>query len=35
VVEHHEKRARWEQAFSPDDGKTWERNWIMTMTRVD
>jgi hypothetical protein len=26
--------ARWEQAFSPDDGKTWERNWVMTMTRV-
>jgi hypothetical protein len=27
--------ARWEQAFSPDDGKTWETNWIMTMTRID
>jgi hypothetical protein len=27
--------ARWEQAFSPDDGKTWEKNWIMTMTRLD
>jgi hypothetical protein len=27
--------ALWEQAFSPDDGKTWEKNWIMTMTRVD
>jgi hypothetical protein len=23
------------QDFSPDDGKTWEKNWIMTMTRVD
>jgi len=27
--------ARWEQEFSPDDGKTWEKNWIMTMSRVD
>ena len=27
--------ARWEQAFSPDDGKTWEKNWVMTMTRVE
>jgi hypothetical protein len=27
--------ARWEQDFSPDDGKTWEKNWIMTMTRVE
>jgi hypothetical protein len=26
--------ARWEQAFSPDDGKTWETNWHMTMTRL-
>jgi hypothetical protein len=25
--------ARWEQAFSPDDGKTWETNWIMEFTR--
>jgi hypothetical protein len=24
-----------EQAFSADDGHTWERNWIMTMTRID
>ena len=25
--------AQWEQAFSDDDGKTWETNWIMTFTR--
>lgn len=23
---------RWEQAFSPDDGTTWETNWIMDFT---
>jgi len=26
--------ARWEQAFSPDNGKTWETNWVMVFTRV-
>lgn len=26
--------ARWEQAFSPDAGATWEVNWIMQFTRV-
>jgi hypothetical protein len=26
--------ARWEQAFSADDGDTWETNWIMISTRV-
>jgi len=26
--------ARWEQAYSPDNGKTWETNWIMEFTRV-
>ena len=24
---------RWEQAFSPDAGKTWEPNWTMDFTR--
>jgi|GEM_PF-719071 len=24
---------RWEQAFSADEGKTWETNWVMTFTR--
>jgi hypothetical protein len=27
--------ARWEQAFSPDGGKTWETNWIMEFTRIN
>ena len=26
--------AHWEQAYSADDGKTWEVNWIMDFTRV-
>jgi hypothetical protein len=25
---------RWEQAFSPDNGATWEVNWIMHFTRA-
>ena len=25
--------ARWEQAFSVDDGAAWEMNWIMTFAR--
>ncbi|UVK40655.1 DUF1579 domain-containing protein [Mesorhizobium sp. AR10] len=25
--------ARWEQAFSPDGGKSWETNWIMDFAR--
>jgi len=27
--------ARWEQAFSADGGKTWETNWIQTLSRVE
>jgi hypothetical protein len=30
-----EMGARWEQDFSPDDGRTWEKNWIVELTRVD
>jgi hypothetical protein len=26
--------AHREQAFSPDDGKTWETNWTMEFTRA-
>jgi hypothetical protein len=26
--------ARWEQAFSVDEGKTWETNWVMMMSRM-
>jgi hypothetical protein len=26
--------AHWEQAFSPDGGKTWETNWRMDFTRM-
>jgi hypothetical protein len=25
--------CRWEQAFSPDGGRTWETNWVMEFTR--
>lgn len=26
--------ALWQQAFSSDEGRTWETNWIMRMTRI-
>ena len=26
---------RWEQAFSEDDGDTWETNWVMEFTRAE
>jgi hypothetical protein len=27
--------CRWEQAYSPDGGKTWETNWIMDFVRIE
>lgn len=27
--------CRWQQAFSPDGGKTWETNWIMKFMREE
>jgi len=27
-------RPRWEQAFSPDDGQSWETNWVMDFERA-
>lgn len=27
------RSAQWEQAFSPDNGASWEANWIMNFTR--
>ena len=29
----HRDLAQWEQAFSPDAGKTWETNWVMRYSR--
>jgi hypothetical protein len=29
-----EGTARWEQAFSPDDGDNWETNWVMQLERT-
>ena len=31
---HSRDAIRWEQAFSTDDGATWETNWVMESTRV-
>jgi len=28
------RTPRWEQAFSADDGATWEVNWVMDLTRT-
>jgi len=28
-------QPRWEQAFSPDNGATWETNWVMDFTRLE
>lgn len=30
----NDSEARWEQAFSTDEGATWETNWIMRYLRV-
>jgi hypothetical protein len=27
------RHAQWEQAFSPDGGRSWETNWTMAFTR--
>ena len=29
-----DRTSRWEQAFSTDDGATWEVNWVMDFTRT-
>jgi hypothetical protein len=29
------RSPRWEQAFSPDGGESWETNWIMDFTRAE
>ncbi len=31
---HGSNQCRWVQAFSPDNGKTWEDNWIMDFSRI-
>ena len=34
LVRDHGAAGRWEQAFSDDDGATWEVNWVMDLTRA-
>jgi hypothetical protein len=29
------KECHWEQAFSTDEGKTWETNWTIDSTRME
>jgi hypothetical protein len=29
------ERPKWSQAFSDDNGKTWEWNWEMMLTRIE
>jgi hypothetical protein len=29
------EHPEWSQALSTDDGKTWEWNWKMTLTRIE
>lgn len=33
-LDTHTDCPRWEQAFSVDDGKTWETNWVMAFSRA-
>ena len=28
------RSCHWEQAYSPDGGKTWETNWVQDLKRV-
>lgn len=34
-LDTHGDTPRWEQAFSDDDGVTWETNWTMRFHRID
>jgi hypothetical protein len=31
----NKEHPKWSQAFSKDNGKTWEWNWYMTLTRIE